>query len=646
MKTIKLAIAGAAFSLTAPTLGLALDADPTASVAGDAERRLAAAAVATSGTVAAPSVRASSTSKALAGFSIPRVTAFGDSYTRLQRTVRHPTTGASVRVRNWVEQTNLDGYSGATAGYGVSGASAANIAVYPGKPVNSFAQQVQRWMANGASLGASEATVIYLGANDVNAIQTLPSLASLQRSKNDYATSANRLISLGATSGNRRLFLFTIHDWGRNPEKNGDPGLRYRSRSVNWNNFVTNYAKGKRNVVLVDLYTTFNRVFANPGNYGLTNVRTVDLDRSRTTALYADPDHFGEKGHDIIEQTFLHYASRSWGFRAAASTGAQVTARISGEADQAIGQGVALARAQIAGSQPVTAFAVGEAALAPAGFVQEGGAPSGGLDPTRLGFEQAYGSRQRPDGGFGVNYALSPDRSLGVVIGRYDDQLTTDLDDDEGSALVSSDAVSVYLDQKARGFDLRSRVTVTEHRNSLAESDGLTGSTSQASFDSRTVELSQRAGYPLPVTGAVLTPWLELTHRRDDSEPFTVSNPYTADETYSASAASETLAGIGLDVAATPILLGERAVLRLFGGLSYTQSLQRESFALEIEEAGGRGATQHETVERETVRQLSLNLGGELALDANLALGASLAMSQDPGLGTAQQVALRLSYRF
>ena len=39
-------------------------------------------------------------------------------------------------------------------------------------------------------------------------------------------------------------------------------------------------------------------------------------------------------------------------------------------------------------------------------------------------------------------------------------------------------------------------------------------------------------------------------------------------------------------------------------------------------------------------------LGGELALDANLALGATLAVSRDPTFGTAQQMALRLSYRF
>lgn len=659
MRLCRLFILGAAFSFASPTLGLALEDDPAPAETGETEQRLSAAATDTRAALAAPALRTGQAGMgALAGFSIARVTAFGDSYTRLQRTVPHPVSGAAVRVRNWVEQANLDGFSGATAGYAVSGASAANIAVYPGKPVNSFAQQVQRWVGAGARLGAGEATAVFFGANDINAIQKLPSLASLQRSKNDYATSVTRLINLGATSGDRRLFLFTVHDWGRNPEKNGDPGLVYRSRVQSWNSFVTGFASGRRNVVTVDLFTTFNKVFANPASYGLTNVRTADLDRSRTTALYADVNHFGEKGHDIIEQTFLHYASRSWGFRAAAGAGAKASAKIAGETDQAIGLGVAQARAAAlaqtgAGTgtdqgtvPPVTAFAVGAAALAPAGGSQDAAPAAVDADPTRLGFAQAYGGSQRPQGGFGVNYALSPERSVGVVIGHYDDRVTTELDQDQGSALVRSDAVSVYLDQKVRGFDLRSRVSVAEHDNELAEGDALTGSTSQASFKSRTVELSQRAGYPVAVAGAVLTPWLELTHRRDDAEPFTASNPYTADETYSASGASETLAGIGLDLGAAPILLGEHATLRLFGGLSYAQSLQRESFELKIEEAGGYGATQTETVERERVRQLSLNLGGELALDANLALGATLAVSRDPTFGTAQQMALRLNYRF
>ena len=54
--------------------------------------------------------------------------------------------------------------------------------------------------------------------------------------------------------------------------------------------------------------------------------------------------------------------------------------------------------------------------------------------------------------------------------------------------------------------------------------------------------------------------------------------------------------GLQADLPQLVALARRRQALRLFGGLSYAQSLQRESFELKIEEAGGHGATQTETV--------------------------------------------------
>jgi hypothetical protein len=316
------------------------------------------------------------------GFFIPRVTSFGDSYSRSPRSVRHPVTGKWVRVLNWVEQANRDGHSGVPATYGVSGATAANGPVFNGV-TNSMAQQVQRWVSNGRQLGPKEATVLYFGHNDVEAIEAFPTLADLQRSKNAYGTSAKRLINLGATSGDRRMFLFLIHDWGRNPSKNGDPGLVYRKRTQSWNSFVRFFAKGRPNVVTVDLHTTFNRVFANPSAYGLSNVRTADLDRSATAALYADPDHFGQKGHDIVEQVFLHHAARAWGWNAATQASAEAAARIGRDVDRGIALGVdGLPPERRPG---LNAFTVGDAAAVSAEEAQPVDA-----DPTRVGFAQAY----------------------------------------------------------------------------------------------------------------------------------------------------------------------------------------------------------------------------------------------------------------
>lgn len=572
------------------------------------------------------------------GFQIPRVTSFGDSYSRLNRSVRHPTTGRYVRVRNWAEQAVLDGHAGTIAGYAVSGASAANVPVYNGQ-VNSFAQQITRWINAGKQLGPTEATAVYFGANDVNAIEAFPTLASLQRSKNDYGAAVKRLINNGAASGDRRVFLFLIHDWGRNPAQNGDPGLVFRKRSQNWNNHVKWFAKGRANVVTVDLYTTFNNVFANPAAFGLTNVTTVDLDRSTTTALYADPNHFGEKGQDIIEQVFLHYAARAWGWGTAAAASAQAAARIGREVDQGIAQELASRPAE--GRLGLNAFAVGEGV---AGFAADEEPRDG--DPTRSGFEKAFHPDERPDGGLGVAYGFAEGSTVGVAIGRYRDRLTAEVERNSEATAVVSDAVSFYVDRPVRGFALRTRLTVAEHDHGRTEHDGLIGQTVQGRFGGRTTELAQRAGYPVALGEAVVTPWVELLHRRQETDAFTQANPYLGEVTYSATEAGETLAGFGLDARLAPIALGERASLRFLGSVGYAQSLQRDDYRLEIRDGGEVGAEQVERIERSQLRQLSLDLGAELAVGDGLSLGAGLGMVHDLDHGSEQAASVRFTYRF
>lgn len=574
----------------------------------------------------------------IAGFYLPRVTSFGDSYSRVNRSVRHPVTGRYHRVLNWLEQANRDGFTGAPAAYGVSGASAANVPV-SSSGLNSFAQQVQRWFDNGRQLGPREATAVYFGHNDINAVDRLPTIESMQRSKNDYGAAVKRLINLGATSGERRVFLFLTHDWGRNPASNGDPGLVFRKRSQNWNNYVQYFAKGRPNVVTVDLQTTFNRVFASPGTFGLSNVTTADLDRSATTALYADGDHFGEKGQDIVEQVFLHYAARAYNYGAAASLASRTSAKIASDLDRGLAVGVAALPASE--RRGLNAFTVGEVAtMRPEADERIAG------DPTRAAFAAAYHPDERPDGGVGVNYALSPERSLGVVIGRYDDAVRTDLERGSDRAAAVTDAVSVYLDQDVHGLAARTRLTVADHASTRTEHDALIGATRNARFDGRTTELAQRFGLPLEGAGAVVTPWLELSHRRQENDGFTVSNPYLSDVTYSATEASETLAGIGLDARTRRMALGKRASLSLHGGLAYTQSLARDDYRLEISETAGVGADQVETIEREELRQVTLDLGGEVAFGERLSLGAGVAVSEDLDLGREQAVSFRLNYRF
>jgi hypothetical protein len=593
-----------------------------------------AAAVARAGTAAASSRLVSPTYDLVVdpALSIPRVTSFGDSYSKLRRLEQDPATGKWVRIRNYLEQSVAEGQAGEVAGYAVSGATAANVAI--GNKKNSFGQQIDRWIAAGGSLGDREATTVFFGYNDIN------QFSDLTRSQSDYVAGVKKLIGRGANTGQRKLFLFLTHDWGKNPAQAGDPGGTYRARTVSWNSGVGAFARiwRNKNVVAVDLFTAFENVFADPAKYGLTNVTTVDLANSGTTALYADGNHFGEKGQDIIQQVFLSYASRAWGYEALAAASGQTVKQLG----QDINQGLALGIAGLPEEQRLglNAFTVGGfAADEDAGDLAAG-------DVTRAGFVAAFHADERRDGGLGVNYAFSPETALGVVIGRYGLASSEDLERATASASVVSDSVSVYLDHDAGGLALRTRLTVSDDRHVKSEHDALVGITNTARFDGRTTEVAQRAGYPLALGGVTWTPWAELGRRVQEVDGFTIGNPYLSDVTYSDTEVGDTLARVGLDALSEPIAIGESASLRLFGGVAYGQSLARDDYRVTISEAAGLVPDQKETIDRGQLRELDLTLGGQLALGERLSLAAGLGLSQDLDQGSEQQASLRLSYRF
>jgi outer membrane autotransporter protein len=187
---------------------------------------------------------------------------------------------------------------------------------------------------------------------------------------------------------------------------------------------------------------------------------------------------------------------------------------------------------------------------------------------------------------------------------------------------------------------------VSDDRHERSDYDELIDATSRTRFSGSTTELAQRAGYPVAFAGASWTPWLEVTHRVQEVDSFTMSNPYVSDVTYSAAWVAETLTGIGVDAVSEPMTVGGGASLRLHGGLSYTQSLSRGDYRVSISEAAGTGPAQEERIERPQLRQIGLSLGGQLALGEQLSVGAGIAVTEDLDRGRDQEVALQVSYRF
>jgi phospholipase/lecithinase/hemolysin len=220
---------------------------------------------------------------------IDRLVAFGDSYTRLKR---------KFRFTNWIEQMRDEGDASAIQGFAVSGATAANVAVNGAR--RSFRQQITSWQNSGPVFGSRHATVVYFGHNDVG------NFADLTRSRRDFSSGVTALANNGVTQGERHLFLFQIHDWGKNPGQATNPTCdagsaktcrqQLRERTQSWNSHVAAVANSRDRTIAVDLFTAFDRIFAKPAQFGLANVTTADSTRSKTTALFDDDNHFGGKG--------------------------------------------------------------------------------------------------------------------------------------------------------------------------------------------------------------------------------------------------------------------------------------------------------------------------------------------------------------
>lgn len=559
---------------------------------------------------------------------IGRLVVFGDSYSRLKR---RP-------FLNWAEQLKADGDVGTLQGFAVSGATAANLPV--GGRRKTFAQQISRWLAGPPTFGRPHATAVYFGYNDISAVgQT--GFNTLGRSKTEYDRRIKSLIANGANTGDRHIFVFQVHDWGKNPQQGGDPKGVFRARTIEWNRFVAKTANTYDRLVAVDMFTAIDRVVANPDLYGLDDVTTVDphVAGDKKVYLFDDANHFSFRGQQIINQVFRHYLVRGWDWANTLTVGSATARRLAADIDN----GLVFGSAALVGQEQLglTAFPIG--ALAESEPLTEG-RPA--VDIARASFAQAWHPDERPDGGLAVNYALSPATGLGVVIGQYDETREAGQDLASTTSRARSDSLSMYLTHKAASLDLRTRVAVSDDRHSRSEHDELIGSTSRAGFGGRTTEVAQRAGYVVEVGWATLTPWLELTHRVQEVDGFTIQNPYISDVSYSSARAAETLAGIGLNLRSAPIAMGEAGLLRLSAGVSYTQSLRRDDYKVSITEAASVGPAHQETIERPDLREIGVSLGGEMAMGERLALGAGIGVAHDPELGSRQEAMLRLNYRF
>jgi phospholipase/lecithinase/hemolysin len=548
---------------------------------------------------------------------VNRLLVFGDSYS-------DPSFG---NYDNWAEQLNKNGTATYLSDFARSGATAFNGPT-AGFPTNSLRQQLDYLDATRLPYRWRDLTIVYLGYNDINR------LSNLDASKAEYRAGVDRLISKGATGSDRRMFLALQHNMNRDPVKS----WRVKNNLPAWNSFVAGVANARSRVIAVDLYTAFERVYANPGKYGLVNVTTPNAARSAIDYLYYDDRHFGAKGHKLISQVYRHYLTRGWDWANTLSTGSATVSRL----NQDITNGLVFRDpALVDPTQPgLGVVALGPAALSLAeAWPDEPSAAPFGNEPN-----------DADDGAIALTQRLGDASSLALVVGSYTGSDGSRTAFGSASYDTESRLSGLVLQHAIGDWQLATSLIHADQRHQRRDYDELVGSSVDASFGGRTLRLGQRLGYVAEGMGATWRPWLELSYQRQESDSFTIADPFVSDVTYSAEPVDETMLTLGLAADSHRIALDGWGDVRLHAGVAYHQSLMQDDYRVSIQEAAVRGYTQEEVIERPAVRGVSLDLGGvwdvtpAVALSAGYAVGAPL--DGTDGSKAEQRVTVGLSLHF
>jgi len=554
---------------------------------------------------------------------------YGDSYSALGYT---DTRGTS----NWARELGNRGRAERVDHYAIGGARAARGAA------TAFDRQVAASQAsnNPVGSGEQELSVVYFGYNDISYNGSPDGLRSARAG---YFDGLQTLVNAGGASGSNRIFVTQIHDWSRNPRSN--PSIA--GQVVAWNNFVATQANSNPNIVAVDLYTVFNRIYADPARFGFANVMTADSTRSSIDALYHDTSHFGSRGQEVISRTFEHYLTRGWEWASTVNAGAETALRLNQDIDNQL-----LLFNHNSRNQPRSGFAV----QALGSFNEEAYRPAryemfpGSTNPARAdlaGKLNITGGNTR-----GVALSFQPEHHIGTGANRiglaintshtprYFNERNTPL-----SQKSDFNATTMFWHKAVRSFDFTTQATFLRTKFDSYKYDDLLDLRVANAGAGSTLSFEQRLRHSTRVGNMTLSPWMSLTHLTHKLDAYTAQSIYTTDVQYSASNSSEWLSGIGLDLRSEPIDLGKRRSMTLGAGINHLVSLKRESMGVAMQETGGIGAVQREMFTRPKVNRTQIGLNASLSLAPNFNVQAFYAT--DTGdLKQGQRVSLQANMKF
>ena len=560
---------------------------------------------------------------------------YGDSYSGLDFT-------GSRGTINWATELHNRGRAERVDNYAIGGARAAK------GTSTAFDRQVNASLKGNNPIGSgdplnADLAVVYFGYNDIGVNGSSDGLRSARAG---YFDGINTLIKAGATNGNSRIFLTQIHDWSRNPRN--DPNTA--GQVVAWNNFIAEQANANPNIVAVDLYTVFNRIYADPARFGFVNVTTRDYRASFIDGLYLDLNHFGNRGQDVISRTFEHYLTRGWEWASTINAGAEAALRLNQDIDNKV-----LLFSHNNRNQPHSGFAfhamgnLEQEANRSARYDMFPGTPhpgrvdlSGNLNPTALntrGFALSF----RPEQGIRQNFG-----SVGLAINtshtpRYFNERHSAL-----SQKSDFNATTMFWHKAVRGFDFTTQASFLRTKFDSYKYDDLldlrvanAGAGSTWSFEQR-LRHSSRQG------NMTVSPWVSLTHLTHTLDAQTAQSLYTSDVHYAATRSSEWLSGVGLDLQSDPIELGHRRSMTLGAGISHLFSLKRDSVGVAMQETGGFGA--YGAVQREVFARTRINrtqIGFNAAVTLSPTFNVQAFYATDAGdMKQGQRVSLQANMQF
>lgn len=546
---------------------------------------------------------------------------FGDSYS-------DPSFTSSIGTINWASQLQARGLVSQTDNYAIGGARAMT------GERRAFDQQINTALASNTPIADGDLTVVYLGHNDIG---RLGSPDGLVRSTTGYKAGVERLMQAGATGENRRLFVTQLHDWSRGPGV--ADGTAHQVRA--WNTMLAGIANSHPNIIAVDMYTVFERVFATPGQYGFTNVTTADPSRSAVDALYHDATHFGNRGQDIITRVYQHYLTRGWDWANAVSAGAEAAGRINQDIDngtlvlslnghKALQPGYRLVALGMDRQQPFYFQTRENRVFQPFAPARQNGAPF----PSGLALDMDVGSAQGSGQG-----------RVGVALFQNNETEYLTTAAVRNSRQVSSDAVSLYWHKPLSGFLLSGQLSNLDLSFSNNAQDDMVNRTLVNKHRGSTWSFENKLRYPLRSGAFNITPWMSLTSQSHQLDPALTQALYTTDVHYSSNRVDELLSGLGLDIQSDPIYLGGNRQLQLGGSIHHTASLYRDAIQVSMQETGAPGVVQREVFPTSRISRTQLGLQASLDVARNLRFSASFgARLQD--MKSTSSVLLLANFRY